>query len=167
MIRRDGKAHRSQQAEGSQGRGLLAHELEIVEPAQQQDPEEGEGGPQERRDENSGSPEVDTRSIDHGDANRSLSEIEARMCMGRNRLIGKPSSDNRRCSARHHRRGNETRILPALQAPNDSSASRPWFRELSHQPSKSGLRSPARSERAFERRFGMAPSLFREMHAAD
>ena len=29
-----------------------------------------------------------------------------------------------------------------------------------------GLRSPARLGRAFERRFGMAPSLFREMHAA-
>ena len=30
-----------------------------------------------------------------------------------------------------------------------------------------GLRSSARLGRAFERRFGMAPSLFREMHAAD
>jgi len=29
-----------------------------------------------------------------------------------------------------------------------------------------GLRSPARLGRAFERRFGVAPSLFREMHAA-
>lgn len=30
-----------------------------------------------------------------------------------------------------------------------------------------GLRSPARLGRAFERRFGMAPTLFREMHAAE
>ena len=30
---------------------------------------------------------------------------------------------------------------------------------------KIGLRSSARLGRAFERRFGMAPSLFREMHA--
>ena len=32
--------------------------------------------------------------------------------------------------------------------------------------SKVGLRSAARLGAAFERRFGMAPSLFRQMHAA-
>ncbi len=31
---------------------------------------------------------------------------------------------------------------------------------------KVGLRSPARLGAAFERRFGMAPSLFRQMHSA-
>jgi transcriptional regulator GlxA family with amidase domain len=31
---------------------------------------------------------------------------------------------------------------------------------------KVGLNSPARLGQAFERRFGMAPSLFREMHRA-
>jgi hypothetical protein len=31
---------------------------------------------------------------------------------------------------------------------------------------KIGLSSPARLGHAFERRFGMAPSLFREMHRA-
>ena len=31
---------------------------------------------------------------------------------------------------------------------------------------KVGLRSTARLSGAFERRFGMAPSLFRQMHAA-
>lgn len=50
VIRREGKAYRPQDAEGRQGRGIPADELEIVEPTQQQGREEGDGARHEWRE---------------------------------------------------------------------------------------------------------------------
>lgn len=51
IVSREGKAYRPHDAEGRQGRSIPADPLEIVEPAQQQGREEGDGAADERREE--------------------------------------------------------------------------------------------------------------------